>query len=323
MKKCVALFLALMLLCMGATALAEDDPIKIGFTFFHFGDPFSQDVRSGVIDGCNEFGWEVTIQDGHLDTATQIGQMESFIASDVDAIIMGTVDPDGLIPACMDALDAGIPVFQINGTTTDLKGSTGSIYVDYYQSGYECGEAAVEYTINNLGGSANAVILTNPTSKVVAANCENGFRDAISACEGITIVAEQAYFRSSGTDRENGMSVIEDLIQNYDIDIIYCCTEQPVLGGRDAMIAAGYESAFLTCTFWSDEVFELFEANDPFFYMASAQNPYVQAIELCKMINTYLTTGECEFKHTVSTDIITRETVKDYDWRSIVEKRDK
>lgn len=68
MKKCVALFLALMLLCMGATALAEDDPIKIGFTFFHFGDPFSQDVRSGVIDGCNEFGWEVTIQDGHLDT---------------------------------------------------------------------------------------------------------------------------------------------------------------------------------------------------------------------------------------------------------------
>lgn len=175
MKKCVALFLALMLLCMGATALAEDDPIKIGFTFFHFGDPFSQDVRSGVIDGCNEFGWEVTIQDGHLDTATQIGQMESFIASDVDAIIMGTVDPDGLIPACMDALDAGIPVFQINGTTTDLKGSTGSIYVDYYQSGYECGEAAVEYTINNLGGSANAVILTNPTSKVVAANCRKWF----------------------------------------------------------------------------------------------------------------------------------------------------
>lgn len=306
-----------------ADAPAADEPVQLGFTFFYFGDAFTQDVRSGVLDACAELGWEVNVQDANLDSATQINQMETFITQGVDAILFGTVDPDGLIPVCEDALAAGIPVFMINGVTTDLKGSTGSIYVDYYQSGYECGEAALEYVDAECGGKANAVILTNPTSKVVAAACENGFRDAVSQHAGVTIVAEQPYFTGSGSGRDTGMSVMENVMQTADIDLVYACAEQPVLGARDAMVAAGYEKAFCCATFWDEEVFKLIEANDPFFRMGSAQNPYIQAKELVYMAKTYLETGECEFQHTVPTDIITNETVQDYDWESIVAKRDK
>lgn len=330
MKKLLALLLAtVMVVAMagfGTSAFAaeEKDPIKLGFTFFYFGDSFCQDVRSGVLDACEELGWEVSVQDANLDSATQINQMETFMTQKVDAILFGTVDPAGLIPACEDAQAAGIPVFQINGPTTDYKGASGVIFVDMYASGYECGVEALKYIDEECGGTGTAVILTNPTSTATATPCENGFRDAISQNPNVTIVAEQPYYTGSGSGRDTGMTVMENILQTSHVDLVYACAEQPVLGARDAMVAAGYEKAFCCSTFWDEEVFKLIEANDPYFRMGSAQNPYVQARELVYMTKEFLEGDSKEFvKRTVPTDIITYETVQDYDWESIVAKRAK
>ena len=287
---------------------------KIGFTFFVFNDEFTQGIRKGIVDACAEYGWDVNVQDANYDTATQVSQMEAFIAAKVDAIILGTIEPDALIPVCLEAQEADIPVFQINGITREGKGATGLVDVNYYQSGVECGTYASSLIDSEYGGKANVVILTNPISKVVAAACESGFRDAILTHPGATIVAEET-FMGSGTLQENGMRVLETLLQRDQVDIVYACADTPVFGAIDAMKAAGYTKAIGVSTFWSSQAFKMIESGDPFYRMGSAQNPIAQANGLAQQIKSYFETGECEFKSPVKTDVITKDTIEAYNWR--------
>lgn len=45
---------------------------------------------------CDEYGIEMIVQDAHEDLATQISQIENFMAMEVDYIFVNVFDADGI-----------------------------------------------------------------------------------------------------------------------------------------------------------------------------------------------------------------------------------
>ena len=103
MKKLIlgAAFAAL----MTSSAMAE----KVGVSMALFDDNFLTVLRNGIQKYADENGIEVQIEDAQNDVAKQLDQINNFIASGVDAIIVNPVDTSAT-QAMTDAAEAeGLP----------------------------------------------------------------------------------------------------------------------------------------------------------------------------------------------------------------------
>ena len=89
-----------------------------------------------------ELGMTVTVQNSNDDATTQVSQIENFIQSKVDAIIVAAVESNSVEDVCKKAQDAGIKVIAY---TQVIENSDAEYLVDAYNTGYACGERAAEW----------------------------------------------------------------------------------------------------------------------------------------------------------------------------------
>lgn len=95
---------------MATTASAE----KIGVAMSLFDDNFLTVLRQNIQSHANEIGVEVQMEDAQGDIARQQSQLENFIASGVDGVIMMLVDADSGRAMSRMADQAGIPLVFVN-----------------------------------------------------------------------------------------------------------------------------------------------------------------------------------------------------------------
>ena len=95
---------------MGTTAMAGD----IGVSMASFDDNFLTVLRNGIQSYADEKGQVVQIQDAKNDVAAQLDQINNFIASGVDAIIVNPVDTSATQAMSDAAAAAGIPLVYVN-----------------------------------------------------------------------------------------------------------------------------------------------------------------------------------------------------------------
>ncbi len=82
---------------MGTTAMAEG----IGVSMALFDDNFLTVLRNGIQEQADAAGLSVQIEDAQNDVAKQLDQINNFIASGVDAIIVNPVDTSARKPCRM------------------------------------------------------------------------------------------------------------------------------------------------------------------------------------------------------------------------------
>ena len=114
MKK-LALTTCVMALCAGA-AQAE----KIGVSIVNFDNNFQTLLRQGIEARAGEVGVDVQIEDAQNDSARQLDQINNFIASGVDAIIVTLVDTAASPAITAAAGAAGVPLVYVNLEPQDL-----------------------------------------------------------------------------------------------------------------------------------------------------------------------------------------------------------
>lgn len=93
-----------------------------------------------------ELGMTVTVQNSNDDSTTQVSQIENFIQSGVDAIIVAAVESNAVESVCQEARDAGIKIIAY---TQQIENSDAQYLVDAYNTGYACGEAAAKWINEN------------------------------------------------------------------------------------------------------------------------------------------------------------------------------
>jgi len=95
---------------LGTTAMADG----IGVSMALFDDNFLTVLRNGIQAYADDNGLSVQINDAQNDVAKQLDQINNFIASGVDAIIVNPVDTSATQAMSDAAAAAGVPLVYVN-----------------------------------------------------------------------------------------------------------------------------------------------------------------------------------------------------------------
>ena len=209
----------------------------IGYSSPNFDDNFQTIIRTAAEEYATSLGHDILIEDAREDVGTQLSQIQNFIASGVDAIVLAPVSTEAT-PAITEMVRAaGIPLVYINRRPVDVDDLGGmSTYVgsDNYVAGTLEGEAACAAA----GGQGSAVMLIGFLRNEDAQARTNAVKDVLAtdACSGIKIVAEQ----EAEWQRTKGADVTANwLASGITPDIVFANNDEMALGAIQALKAAG------------------------------------------------------------------------------------
>ena len=95
---------------MGTTAMAQN----VGVSMAKFDDNFLTVLRNGIQAHADASGISVQIEDAGNDVAKQLDQINNFIASGVDAIVVNPVDTSATQAMSDAAAAANVPLVYVN-----------------------------------------------------------------------------------------------------------------------------------------------------------------------------------------------------------------
>jgi ribose transport system substrate-binding protein len=210
---------------------------QVGVTLLTEAHVFYQDLKRGMQHAADSLGIDLHIVAGEWDLARQTSQVENFVNQGMSAIVIAPVDSRGIVSAVEEANRAGIPVF-----TADIASAGGDIVAHVASDNAQGGRLAGEYLARRLGGRGPVAILDQPTVTSVIDRVR-GFREAIAAHPGITIVAAPAVERGL---RETAKQKTDNLLQAHpDLAGIFGSNDDCALGALASVHAAGRTSVLV------------------------------------------------------------------------------
>jgi ribose transport system substrate-binding protein len=325
-KRILALVLGVMMLvggllagCAGQpdTGGEDSDEKVVGVSLFYRRDEYYKDLDAAFQKEAEAAGLKVLIQDADSDPAKQTQQIEDFVQKKVDAIALAATDPAGMVPAIDAAVDAGIPVVTYDGDANTDKTST-FVGFDYYDDGVMVGEWAADYINENLDGKAKIAVIDFPQSAIVCGLRAQGFIDTVLEKTDSEIVAQQ----DGKATRSDSMSIMENILTaNPDVQIVYGINFDTCAGAKAAIEAADRKDIIVLGTAYGEEAFQALENDDPIMKAFASSSPQTQAKDTIASI-VKLLNGEEIPKETLSkSQLFDATTIKDYDWKSIIEER--
>ena len=198
---------------------------------------------------------ELILTEGTNDSAAQASQIDTLIGQKPDALIVLPHEGAALTPAAQKAMDAGIPVVNL-----DREFSTPSAYRTWIGGdNYGIGVSAANYIAEQLDCRGNVVEIQGIAGISVTEQRSQGFRDAIQArCQdGIKIVAQQP----ADFVPDKGLSVMENILQSQkQIDAVYTHDDDMAQGVVQAIRNAGRDKEmFLTGVGGSEDAMKQIE----------------------------------------------------------------
>ena len=120
MKRIIALWVLVSLLSCDRrepTTPGAAKPVVIGVSLLNMSSEFIVMFNTAMEAKAKEMGVKLIVNDAQRSAERQVQQIESFIAQQVDAIILNPCEVEASSPAVDKALAAGIPIVNVNSET--------------------------------------------------------------------------------------------------------------------------------------------------------------------------------------------------------------
>lgn len=179
-----------------------------------------------------EKGVEVVFTNDEMDLQKQVSQLNSYLGSDVDAVVSFPVDPASLESVAEQYRDAGKYWVTYGG---DMKNQDATLQFSFYQSGYDLGTDAAQWALDNDKPDAKVIVL-NETVRQIGKERTQGLLDGLKeTAPDLQIVAEQ-----QAVTPDDGLSVTTALLaQHPDVDIVVAAVGDAAQGAYQALVASG------------------------------------------------------------------------------------
>jgi inositol transport system substrate-binding protein len=209
-----------------------DGTIKIGLTM-KFDDLWLTTLRDAMTAyAASQPGVELIAVDSKEDVATQLGQVENFVAQGVDAIIIIPANTDAADPMTKAAQDAGIPLVYVNRIPSNLPEGVAYVGSDSIQAGI----MQAEWLAEKLGGKGNVVIMNGDLAQEAAQKRTEGEKQVFAKFPDIHIIKED----TASWDRAQGLALMENWLATGDqIDAVASNNDEMAIGAIQAIEAAG------------------------------------------------------------------------------------
>ena len=219
---------------MSTAAHAE----TIGVSMALFDDNFLTVLRNGMQDYAKTLnGVTLQVEDAQNDVAKQQSQIQNFIASKVDAIIVNPVDTDATAAMSKLAADAKIPLVYVNRQPVNVDSlPDGQAFVASDDT--VAGTLEAKEVCRLLGGKGNAVIMMGELSNQAARMRTQSAKDVLKTdeCKGISVVEEQ----TANWQRTQGSDLVTNwLSSGIEFNAVIANNDEMAIGAIQSLKAAG------------------------------------------------------------------------------------
>lgn len=224
---------------MVTTVMAE----TIGVSVARFDDNGLTVMRNGLTDYVATLeGVEAQVEDATDDVAKQLDQINNFIASGVDAIIVNAVDTNATEAMSNAASAAGVPLVYVNRQPINMDSlPDGQAFVASNE--IESGTLAAFRMCQDLraqgkSGGARAYMMMGQLSNQAAVQRSKDFEDVIGMdmCNFITLIDKQ----TAEWSRDKAQDLMTNWISSGEpFDAVFANNDEMAIGAIQAMKAAG------------------------------------------------------------------------------------
>ncbi|MFD1625993.1 ABC transporter substrate-binding protein [Azospirillum griseum] len=293
------------LIATAAPALAKDLK-SIGVTVGNLGNPFFVQIVKGAEAKAKELGGanvKVTAVSADYDLNKQSTQIDNFIASGVDMVLVNAADPEAIAPAMARLKAAGII-----GVAVDVaaKGAAATVTTN----NVEAGEKACQYIVNKLGGKGNVIIMNGPPVSAVVDRV-NGCKSVLAKASGIKLLSDNQNAKGS---REGGLEVMIGYLTAYDkVDAVFAINDPQAIGADLAAKQLKRTGIVITAVDGAPDIETALKQPGNLVEASSAQDPFAMAQKAVD-IGYQLMQGKTIDKPVtlIPSDLITRENVGQY-----------
>ena len=178
--------------------------------------------------------------EGTNDASLQISQVETFINDKVDAIVLLPTDGAALTDVATKAMDAGIPVVNVDREFSSPFAARTTVLGDNYGMGVSAGTYACKLIADNDIADPVIAEIAGIDSLPLTQDRSQGFKDALKACDQDVDRRVAAEFTV-----ESGEEQASNLLQAEDkIDIIWNHDDDQGIGVKQAFDNAGRDEFF-------------------------------------------------------------------------------
>lgn len=257
-----------------------------------------------------ENGLDITLINPGGDAQTQSQQIMDAIAQGIyDVLVVYPNDPEGIIPCLKAAKEAGmiVEVFGCDINEEHWEYRDFMVACDDYLSGQVAGEAMIEA----FPDGCNVVEVGLQSGIDAQIKRHNGFVDAIEGSK-INLIATQNVSKISTNE---AMNVMQDLIVKYgdEIDAVYCQWDDGLAGCILAEENAGMDpvSIWQVAVDGNKTGFQNVLANKQ--NLSIMQNFDKMVAKSIELLKTKLSGGEVEGRNILDWDLVTPDTINDYE----------
>lgn len=287
-----------------AVPAAAKDLKSIGVTVGSLGNPFFVQIVEGAKAGAKAIGGDkvnVTAVSSDYDLNKQYSQIDNFIASGVDMILVNAADPNAIEPAIKAAQAAGIVVMAVD---VAAKGADATVQTNNVQAG----ELACKYIADKLGGKGNVVIQNGPPVSAVIDRVD-GCKAVLAKNPGIKILSDNQNAKGS---REGGLEVMIGLLTAFDkIDAVFAINDPQAIGSD--LAAKQLKRKFVITSVDGAPDIEVALKSDTLIEASSSQDPFAMAKKAVE-VGYGIMNGKRPEKDMIliPAELITRQNVAQY-----------
>lgn len=230
--KWMTVFILLLSVALAGCSGEDSNKKVIGVSLQNFSDEF----RTYIIDAMKEEqkkhpDIEFVYADAQNDSSTQKGDIENFIARNVDAIIFTPVDTVAAMDIVNIVTDADIPLIVLNQTFDGAEEAAAYVGSESIESGI----LQMEEVAKLLNGKGNIAIMDGTLGHEAQIKRTEGNMQIIKEHPDMKVVKQG----SANWSRPEGMELMENWMQSNRIDAVVANNDEMAIGAIMALEAEG------------------------------------------------------------------------------------
>mgnify|MGYP005796201991 CR=1 FL=1 len=222
----------------GDSSAQNSDAFSIGYVNLADTDVFCMSRENALKAVVDDSRYSISFTDGNNDNQKQLDQANSFLAKNVDLLMLVPADSEAITPAIDAANQKGTPVICFG-----IRANSGE-YTFVGSDDTEAGKLQGEYMAENLPENAKILYCAGSEGYQQTTQRRDGFKEALESAgrTDVEILDEQ----SGEYDKSKAMEVCDSWIQSFsdgsggvEFDAIVCANDQMALGCAESLKGAG------------------------------------------------------------------------------------
>ncbi|WP_338480966.1 ABC transporter substrate-binding protein [Pseudomonas trivialis] len=303
------LFPVMALAALMSQAVEARELKALGISMGSLGNPYFVTLADGATARAKELNpnVKVTSVSADYDLSKQFSQIDNFISSKVDLILINAVDPSAMASAIKKARDAGIVVVAVD---VDAKGVNATVQTD----NVEAGKLACQFLVDKLGGKGNVIIQNGPQVTAVTDRVK-GCKAALAGAPDMKVLSDDQDGKGS---REGGLNVMQGYLTRFPkIDGLFAINDPQAIGSDLAAKQLKRSGIIITSVDGAPDIENALKT-DTQIQASASQDPWAMAQTAVNVGNDLLNDkAPAEAVTQLTPKLITRDNVGSYSgWSS-------